>query len=366
MSSPPKYLWRAEDSVATPVSDNNFLSITILYAGIRVHAGVYPSVSGNNAEDQLIEEYKEPYDAEDLDQTVVVHDKIALLIVQKGAHIFQKSCVIPVSDDLHAFVFPTEIYCSLKTVNGELQVVEKDVPCTVDIEEHPQWDEYPEDDEVSEADIYAEDDYIPRSSLRNTDHVKDLTRYSTKVIHVLQRLESYGGGYIVHALVEGLGRECCVKVFDDRNYRAVQREFDCLLKISQSRYADTLRAPKLLGLVESATDGRQIGIVEEYITHAETYEMSNLGRIGEVGAVELDRRRKWSLQIRETVAQLHEIGVVWGDAKPQNVLIDSNTDDIYIIDFGGGVTDGWGTEELMNTAEGDIQALKMIDKYLEV
>lgn len=345
---------------------DNCLSITISYAGVRVYADVSPSLSGNNAEDKLIEEYKEPYDAEDLDQTIIVHDKISLLIVQKGAHIFQKSCVLPLSDNLHSLVFPPEIYCSLKTVNGELQVIEQDPPCTVDIEKHPQWEECPKDDESPEADMYAGDDCMPNSSLRNTNRAKDLTRYSTKAIHVLERLEWYGGGYIVHASVEGLGHKCCVKVFDGQNYHAVQREFNCLLKISRSRYADTLRTPKLLGLVESATDRRQIGIVEEYIPHAETYEMSDLGRIGEVGAIELDRRRKWSLQIRETVAQLHEIGVVWGDAKPHNVLINSNKDNIYIIDFGGGVTDGWGTRELMNTAAGDLKALKMIDEYLQV
>ncbi|KAI0133248.1 hypothetical protein F4776DRAFT_125823 [Hypoxylon sp. NC0597] len=82
--------------------------------------------------------------------------------------------------------------------------------------------------------------------------------------------------------------------------------------------------------------------------------------------VNIDRRKKWSLQIRETIAQLHEISVVWGDAKPDNVLIDSKTDDIYIIDFGGGYTDGCGAEATMNTIEGDVQASKKIDNYLQI
>lgn len=81
--------------------------------------------------------------------------------------------------------------------------------------------------------------------------------------------------------------------------------------------------------------------------------MSNLARIGDVAIVNIDRRKKWSLQIRETIAQLHEISVVWGDAKPDN--IGSKTDDIYIIDFGGGYTDGWGAGATMNMIEGDVR-----------
>ena len=39
------------------------------------------------------------------------------------------------------------------------------------------------------------------------------------------------------------------------------------------------------------------------------------------------------------VAELHEAGVIWGDVKPYNVLV--NEHGIYIIDFGGSYTDGW-------------------------
>lgn len=54
-----------------------------------------------------------------------------------------------------------------------------------------------------------------------------------------------------------------------------------------------------------------------------------------------ERRQKWAAQIREMVDLLHKIGVVWGDGKPDNVLIHEVTDDAWVIDFGGSYTDGW-------------------------
>jgi len=54
---------------------------------------------------------------------------------------------------------------------------------------------------------------------------------------------------------------------------------------------------------------------------------------------------------------------VWGDAKPENVLIDGS-DDVWIIDFGGGYTQGFVEKEKAGTAEGDLQGLDNIMKYV--
>jgi len=47
-------------------------------------------------------------------------------------------------------------------------------------------------------------------------------------------------------------------------------------------------------------------------------------------------------QIRETVDSLHDVGVIWGDGKPDNILIHDKIDDAWVIDFGGGYTKGMG------------------------
>ena len=59
----------------------------------------------------------------------------------------------------------------------------------------------------------------------------------------------------------------------------------------------------------------------------------------------------------------HSHNIIWGDAKAANVLIDAD-EDAYLIDFGGGYTDGWVEKEKSNSTEGDLQGLANIKRYL--
>ena len=45
-------------------------------------------------------------------------------------------------------------------------------------------------------------------------------------------------------------------------------------------------------------------------------------------------KRRWADQISRSVGYLHERGIIWGDVKAGNVLIDKN-DDTWVINFGG-------------------------------
>lgn len=67
-------------------------------------------------------------------------------------------------------------------------------------------------------------------------------------------------------------------------------------------------------------------------------------------------RLRWSTQIQNYVKCLHEADVVWGDAKPENVLIDMKCD-AWLIDFGGSYTRGWVDEDKQETVEGDLQGV---------
>lgn len=60
---------------------------------------------------------------------------------------------------------------------------------------------------------------------------------------------------------------------------------------------------------------------------------------------------------------LHEAGVAWGDAKPENVLIDVEGD-AWLVDFGGSYTPGWADEDKRETMEGDRQDVQRIDDWL--
>lgn len=77
-------------------------------------------------------------------------------------------------------------------------------------------------------------------------------------------------------------------------------------------------------------------------------------------------RRRWIGQIQHTVEALHQNGIVWGDAKAGNILVDKNgRGDAWIIDFGGGYTTGWVDRENSNTVKGDLQGLARVIEYLE-
>lgn len=77
----------------------------------------------------------------------------------------------------------------------------------------------------------------------------------------------------------------------------------------------------------------------------------------------LETRLRWAAQIRETITELHKEGIVWGDAKLDNVLLGKN-DAPWIIDFGGGHTPGWVDREKEETVEGDLQGLDRIVERL--
>ena len=70
-------------------------------------------------------------------------------------------------------------------------------------------------------------------------------------------------------------------------------------------------------------------------------------------------KQRWAGQISRLVGHLHERGIIWGDVKAENVLIDKN-DDAWIIDFGGSYTPGWVDKEKAGTLEGDKQGLAKI------
>ena len=64
-----------------------------------------------------------------------------------------------------------------------------------------------------------------------------------------------------------------------------------------------------------------------------------------------------------TLQYLHAQHIIRGGGKLDHVVIDSHKD-AYIVDFGGGYTQGWVDKELADTVEGDLQALGSITKYL--
>ncbi|KAF2225004.1 hypothetical protein BDZ85DRAFT_214831 [Elsinoe ampelina] len=67
-------------------------------------------------------------------------------------------------------------------------------------------------------------------------------------------------------------------------------------------------------------------------------------------------REKWAGEVERTISVLHDNGIVWGDAKADNFMVDEGNR-LWIIDFGGSYTEGWVDEGLKETEEGDLQGM---------
>lgn len=76
-------------------------------------------------------------------------------------------------------------------------------------------------------------------------------------------------------------------------------------------------------------------------------------------------RKRWYNDVARMITQLHEADIVWGDFKLANMLVDEK-DDVWLIDFGGGMTEGWLDRESIETEKGDLQGLAEFKKFLRL
>ena len=146
------------------------------------------------------------------------------------------------------------------------------------------------------------------------------------------------------------GIEYCLKTVYRTSESSFTREVEKLQQIG-----DHSNVVKLIGIVD-AGNGRVDGLVLGLISGIP---------LSDVTALTMSQKEKWKRQISETIYFLHRRDLVWGDAKPANILIDENTDDAVLIDFGGGITEGWVDLHLNGTKKGDMQGLDRIMKYLD-
>ncbi|GJN83052.1 hypothetical protein PLIIFM63780_006598 [Purpureocillium lilacinum] len=68
-------------------------------------------------------------------------------------------------------------------------------------------------------------------------------------------------------------------------------------------------------------------------------------------------------QVNDIVHQLHSLGTVWDDVKPENVLIDKK-EDPWVVGFGGGYTDGWAPKEPEGTRGVDLAAFDKLIAFI--
>lgn len=143
------------------------------------------------------------------------------------------------------------------------------------------------------------------------------------------------------------GREYFFKAANDE--RGFRREVQVLARIGAlaKQGVAPLRTSRMAGLV--LWDGREdvvMGMLLERIDGPTLFDAAQRASAAD--------KSKWVDQIDETVGELHRHGLVWGDVKPDNVMI-APSGDAVVIDFGGGGTLQYIDLQLHETREGDVQ-----------
>ncbi|OAA56874.1 Protein kinase-like domain protein [Cordyceps fumosorosea ARSEF 2679] len=156
--------------------------------------------------------------------------------------------------------------------------------------------------------------------------------YSAADIQVLYDFDMTGGGPVCKVLIDG---QVMVSKTPQRGLQhdELRREMAALVITydAEGRLGIDIATPDLVGYVKHAETGVIIGFVREWIQSSRrgaTLAKVNMAR------VPLDTRQKWADQIEDTLDNLHSIDLLWGDCKPDNVIVDK-AEDIWLIDLGG-------------------------------
>jgi serine/threonine protein kinase len=127
-------------------------------------------------------------------------------------------------------------------------------------------------------------------------------------------------------------------------------------KIKAAGLSPDLRIARLYGLIKKKD------IVFGLLTTYVPCEGKHLGfAMMEDPSNEL--RKRWAGQIKATLDALHQADIIWGNARPENILIDTDNN-AWIVDIGGTDVAKWMEIDKPTTAEDDLKGLTEILKYI--
>lgn len=228
-------------------------------ARLIVYLDPSPSASSSTVENVFIERYNAASEIDDIEEAETLSDELLDTIVQVGRPVFDDLAPPsaprdPQANDLHTLLFPKEHIFCFRTLNGKVEVVR-------------------DNDQARDHNVLLGRSGQPFHL--NTAKGFNLPRFSTKEAHILRDI--LNSGYIARVSIQN--REMCSKTRDTKGEDAAQRELDSLWNLSTSPLANSLRVPKLLGLIHMPNTHSIIGFLEEYVPVSEGWELSTLGRI---------------------------------------------------------------------------------------
>ncbi|KAK4247244.1 hypothetical protein C7999DRAFT_14705 [Corynascus novoguineensis] len=142
----------------------------------------------------------------------------------------------------------------------------------------------------------------------------------------------------------------------DPDDMVAKKEVEKYERIASANFGADVRTSRLYGVVRN--EKNQLAGLLLYNIEEDTPLTFAIGP--ETPSALKDR---WAQQIQHTMAALHQASITWGDAKLDNILIDVHGD-AWLIDFGGGRTEGWVDSDKAGTVSGDLRALERILKFI--
>lgn len=223
-------------------------------------------------------------------------------------------------------------YFQLRSEDGKLQAEREDSPPS---------------STQKRTDVLIPSMHLPKY-LRNLD----ISMISADEITVLD--ESTDPAPIRPAVVQLKNTKYFLKVVDNSQHQPLKRELQVMKCIEAKGLHNKIRVPLLRGLVQFTDDTPNImGFIMDHIPSP-----TPLTKMLDSG-VDEQKRLKWADEAATMVDVLHQKGIIWGDAKGDNFVVDE-MDELWIIDFGGSYTEGWVDPELKETKEGDDMGVRKL------
>ncbi|KPI37076.1 uncharacterized protein AB675_3648 [Cyphellophora attinorum] len=149
------------------------------------------------------------------------------------------------------------------------------------------------------------------------------------------------------AIKDGDKQNYFFKQVDTTQPQATKREIDLLHKIHSKGLSSQFNVPRIHALVSHGNShvemmGFLLTAIDDPIPLTKLLDSE----------VDESKRKRWAKESQRIIDLLHENGIVWGDAKADNFLVDKKNE-LWVIDFGGSYTEGWVDPELNETVEGD-------------
>lgn len=239
--------------------------------------------------------------------------------------------------NFHQFIHPVTINLEIKTINGVVTVIRHD--------DNPPWPAFVETQGLDCIGVKLPED----------------AAYPVYLSPRVQVVDS--SGTVPKVLIDGVEYRCKL----NKDPGITKYEHDKYLKM-MAIGVKKLNVPAFKGYVKDSATSDVFGLLIEDIKSENRDLLRTMGEpsfpSAEPGELPtLERRQKWISQIEHTIKQLHEHDVIWGDVKPENVIIDTD-DNARLIDFGGGGTMPWKNYLVGDTKEADLDAVQLLVEYL--